>query len=199
MAAYMRNQFAYLGIKTPVRRKICATFFKEAQKSGAIDWVFIDDCWQSPYRELQYAAVDYLGMLKKQLTPKDIPRLKKLALTKPWWDTIDGLDTVIGQISLSYPKLKETLLKWSEDESFWLRRIAIDHQLTFKKQTDTELLKKIILNNLGQKEFFINKAIGWSLREYSKTDAWWVKDFLAEYEDVLAPLAFKEASKHLKG
>ncbi|WP_193435573.1 DNA alkylation repair protein, partial [Streptococcus suis] len=99
---------------------------------------------------------------------------KKLAQSKSWWDSIDGLDKLVGKIVLDNPEAKQTILEWSLDDDFWLRRIAIDHQLLQKEKTDTELLEKILVNNLNQTEFFINKAIGWSLRDYSKTNPDWV-------------------------
>ena len=80
---------------------------------------------------------------------------------------------------------------------FWLRRIAIDHQLNRKEKTNKELLEKIIVNNLGSSEFFINKAIGWSLREYSKTNPAWVKNFINRYKDKLDKLSIREASKYI--
>ncbi|MEI3023818.1 MAG: DNA alkylation repair protein [Streptococcus sp.] len=84
---------------------------------------------------------------------------------KSWWDSIDQLDRIIGEITFTYPETKQVMLDWSrEQDVFPFRRIAIDHQLMRKEKTDTDLLKKVILNNLGQNEFFINKAIGWSLR-----------------------------------
>jgi 3-methyladenine DNA glycosylase AlkD len=89
------------------------------------------------------------------------------------------------------------MLAWSVDDNIWLRRIAIDHQLLRKEKTDTALLEAIIENNFGQKEFFINKAIGWSLRDYSKTNPEWVRAFVEKYRDKLAPLSIKEASKYI--
>jgi 3-methyladenine DNA glycosylase AlkD len=89
------------------------------------------------------------------------------------------------------------LLEWSTDTNFWLRRIAIDHQLSRKEKTNTALLEQIIINNFGQTEFFINKAIGWSLREYSKTNPKWVQNFLALHKDKMAKLSLKEASKYV--
>jgi 3-methyladenine DNA glycosylase AlkD len=90
------------------------------------------------------------------------------------------------------------MLTWSEDPDFWVRRAAIDHQLGFKQATDKALLKAIILKNLGSREFFINKAIGWSLRDYARTDPNWVSALLLENREKLAPLSFREAAKHLK-
>ena len=89
------------------------------------------------------------------------------------------------------------MLDWSKDDDFWLRRIAIDHQLNFKNKTDVSLLEKIITNNFNSTEFFINKAIGWSLRQYSKTNPFWVKNFIQKYEKQLNSLSIKEASKYI--
>lgn len=95
------------------------------------------------------------------------------------------------------PEAKQTILEWSLDDDFWLRRIAIDHQLLQKEKTDTELLEQILINNLNQTEFFINKAIGWSLRDYSKTNPEWVRVFLTKYSSQMAGLSIREASKYI--
>ena len=196
MKAYMKNKFEFLGVKTPVRRKLSKIFFKQ-QTDSVIDWVFINESWDNPYRELQYAALDYLEIRKKLLTPSDLPRLKKLAQTKSWWDTIDFLDRLVGSIIAQFPETKEIILVWSRDEDIWLRRLAIDHQLLRKEETDTELLEKILVNNLGQTEFFINKAIGWALRDYSKTNPDWVRDFIERNRAAMAALSIREGSKYL--
>ncbi|ABP89669.1 DNA alkylation repair protein [Streptococcus suis A7] len=95
------------------------------------------------------------------------------------------------------PEAKQTILEWSLDNDFWLRRIAIDHQLLQKEKTDTKLLEQILINNLNQTEFFINKAIGWSLRDYSKTNPEWVRVFLTKYSSQMAGLSIREASKYI--
>ena len=197
MRAYMRDQFQFLGVSTPVRRKICKPYFKQAKKSQAVDWDFIDTCWANPYRELQYIAKDYLVVMQDVLTPSEIPKIRELAVTKSWWDTIDGLDRTVGDIVHSYPGMSGLMLQWSTDENFWLRRIAIDHQLSRKMKTDPELLGKIIENNFGSDEFFINKAIGWALREYSKTNPQWVKAFIEKNNEKMAKLSIREASKYV--
>ncbi len=196
MSAYMRNKFLFLVIPTPKRRELGRDFLKKKAKE-IVDWEFIFKCWNEPEREFQYLARDYLRKISKSLTDSDIPNLQRLIITKSWWDTIDGLDTVVGDIALRFLDVNETLLNWSLDENFWLRRIAIDHQLLRKEKTDTALLEKIIVNNFGQTEFFINKAIGWALRDYSKTDPDWVRAFIKKYEDKMAPLSKKEASKYI--
>ena len=196
MKAYMKNKFEFLGVKTPARRKLAKAFFKP-QTDLVIDWNFINEAWNYPYRELQYTALDYLEIRKKFLTPSDLPRLKKLAQTKSWWDTIDFLDRLVGSIIARFPETKEIILAWSCDEDFWLRRLAIDHQLLRKEETDTELLEKILVNNLDQTEFFINKAIGWALRDYSKTNSDWVRDFIQRHREEMAALSILEGSKYL--
>lgn len=196
MEAYMKNKFEFLGVKTPARRKIAKAFFKQ-QTDSVIDWNFINEAWKNPYRESQYAALDYLEIRKKLLTPSDLPRLKKLAQKKSWWDTIDFLDRLVGSIIVRFPETKEIILSWSCDENIWLRRLAIDHQLLRREETDTELLEQILVNNLGQTEFFINKAIGWALRDYSKTNPDWVRDFIERHQAEMAALSIREGSKYL--
>ena len=166
-------------------------------KKEKIDWEFVNKCWENKYREFQYVAADYLKNMKDKLTIDDIPKLKRLILKKSWWDTIDNLDMTIGALALKDSNVNKILLEWSLDENIWLRRIAIDHQLLRKEKTNTELLEKILKNNLGQAEFFINKAIGWALRDYSKTNPEWVKNFIEENKENMAKLSIKEASKYL--
>jgi 3-methyladenine DNA glycosylase AlkD len=197
MSAYMRDQFPFLGIPKPKRALLSKEFLKNAKKAGVPSWDFIFKCWELPEREYQYLALDYLAVTKGGLGPSDLPKLKQLAVTKSWWDTVDSLDFIIGELVLKHPELNTVMVAWSTDENFWLRRIAIDHQLARKEKTDTALLAKIIENNFGQSEFFINKAIGWSLREYSKTAPAWVRAFIERHRDKLAPLSIREGSKYI--
>lgn len=196
MKAYMRSRFEFLGVKTPARRKAAKAFFKK--HGGAdIDWRFVRQAWEHPFREMQYAALDYLETRKNLLCPGDLPQLKKLAQSKSWWDTIDFLDRLAGGIIAGFPETRPVILQWSRDEDIWLRRLAIDHQLLRKDQTDQHLLEQILVNNLNQTEFFINKAIGWALRDYSKTNPEWVKNFIRQHHGKMAPLSIREASKYL--
>ena len=197
MSKYILNKFEYIGIKTPERRKIFKNSFKEYKNKEKIDWEFVNKCWENKYREFQYVAADYLKNMKDKLTIDDIPKFKQLILKKSWWDTIDNLDMTIGALALKDSNVNKILLEWSLDENIWLRRIAIDHQLLRKEKTDTELLEKILKNNLGQAEFFINKAIGWALRDYSKTNPNWVKNFIEKNREKMAKLSIREASKYL--
>lgn len=196
MAAYMKNRFDFLGIPTPLRRKLCKSLFKE-MKPQALDWDFVEACWESPYREMQYVAMDYLNVVSKQLTPQDLPHIELLITRKSWWDSTDALDKVVGDIYLNFPEIRPQLIHWSQHDNIWLRRVAIDCQLSLKQQTDKALLSEVIQNNFGQSEFFINKAIGWALREYGKINPDWVRNFVQQHREKMAPLSVREALKRL--
>lgn len=197
MAKYMRNLFSFYGIPTPKRKAVYKDFLKEEKKLEKIDLELLDQCYQDLHREFQYFVCDYLLAMNKYLTFEDIPKLKQYITKKEWWDTIDCFDSVIGEIGLRDNRVEKLMLEWSKDKDLWLRRIAIDHQLNRKEKTNKELLEQIIVNNFGSEEFFINKAIGWSLREYSKTNPTWVKEFLDKYKDKLNKLSIREASKYI--
>jgi len=198
MKAYMRNQFEYFGLKSPKMRDAQKPFLAAVRQKVSIDWELVQALWDAPQREMQYFAISYLFTLKQRLQSSDLPKIKALIQQKSWWDTVDSLDALVGHLVRQDETLKSVMLTWSQDPDFWVRRAAIDHQLGFKQATDKELLKTIILNNLGSREFFINKAIGWSLRNYAWTDPGWVSAFLREHREKLAPLSYREAAKHLK-
>ena len=197
MSKYLRNQFEFYGIPTPKRRNLYKQFLREEKKLKCIDWNSLDMCYKDEYRELQYFVCDYLNTMKAYLSYEDIPHIRQYIKVKQWWDTIDSFDRIIGDIGLRDERVNDLMLEWSKDEDFWLRRTAIDHQLCRKDKTNTELLEKILVNNFGSDEFFINKAIGWSLRDYSKTNPEYVKAFISKYSDQMANLSIKEASKYL--
>lgn len=197
MAAYMKHHFSFFGIGSKQRKTLEKEVFKEDKATGNIDWEFLHQCFDHPHREMQYAVSDYLLMMQKYLRYEDIEKIEYFVRNKQWWDSIDAFDTIIGDIGLKDERVDQVMLRWSSDENIWMRRIAIDHQLNRKDKTNKELLGKIIENNLGSDEFFINKAIGWSLREYSKTDPVWVKHFIDLHKDNMAKLSVKEASKYI--
>ena len=197
MSAYMRNQFSYYGLATPKRRALYRDILKDAKKSGHIDWDLLDLCYQDEHREFQYFVCGYLEAMQTYLTYDDVPHIRRYIQTRPWWDTIDSFDTIVGNIAFTDDRINHLMLEWSTDEDFWIRRIAIDHQLTRKERTNTHLLEQILTNNFGSSEFFINKAIGWSLREYSKTDPAWVRNFIETYQDRMDKLSVREASKYI--
>lgn len=197
MSAYMRDQFDFLGLPKPVRAELSKGFLKSIDKS-AVDWDFVGKCWQQKEREFQYLAIDYLLKFKKKLTLSDLTALRKLITDKSWWETVDTLNPLITKLSVAYPtEMKKKMLQWSQDKNFWIRRIAIDHQLLKKEATDKELLAEILENNFGSEEFFINKAIGWALRDYSKVNPKWVSSFIKKHQAQMDKLSVREASKYL--
>lgn len=197
MSKYMRDLFKFYGIPTPVRKSLYKDLLKEEKAKKTIDWNFLDKCYEDDYREFQYLALDYIENMQKFLNYDDIAKLYKYIKSKQWWDTIDRFDRIVGNIAFKDDRINDLMLKWSKDEDFWLRRIAIDHQLGRKDKTNTKLLEQILINNFGSDEFFINKAIGWSLRDYSKTNPDWVKDFLNKYENKMNKISLKEAYKYI--
>lgn len=198
MERYMRNRFKFYGLKTPDRRKTYHKFLKEEKKNKCVDWKLLNQAWENPHREMQYFVCDYLIAMKKFLSYEDIVNIENYVKSKQWWDTIDNLIKPIGDIGLRDKRVDELMLNWSVNSDFWVRRVTIEHQLLRKNKMNTELLAKIIRNNLNSDEFFINKAIGWALRDYSKTDPEWVKEFIKNHESGLADLSIKEGSKYLK-
>lgn len=197
MSVYMQNKFPFLGIKKPLSSSLQKEFIKQWKKTKEIDWNFIFKLWDLPEREFQYFAIDLIVSLVNELQKNDINKIEKLIITKSWWDTVDILSTkAVGKICEKYSELKEnTIINWSKSENMWLKRSAILFQLKYKEKTDTILLEKIIVENSNSDEFFINKAIGWALREYSKTDREWVRKFIQQ--NTLKPLSIREGSKYL--
>jgi 3-methyladenine DNA glycosylase AlkD len=194
MSAYMQNKFAFYGIPAPIRKTIEKPFFKEIKKCP-IPWDELKEIYLIPYREMQYFVLDYLEIVQKKITLDDFEKIEFLVDHFTWWDSIDKLDKIIGNIDCHSEVLDQFMIRWSISSNFWHRRLAIDHQMARKKNTNEALLETIIVNNLNQTEFFINKAIGWSLREYKKTNPEWVEQFLIKYDAGLSTLSKKEARK----
>lgn len=196
MSKYMQNKFEFLGIPKPKLNEFIKPYLKESKKYP-IDWDFIRLCWNKDYREAQYIGIEYIMKNIKNINEADLENIKYLIINKSWWETVDSLDAVMGSIILKNKELENVMIDWSNSDNLWLRRVSIDYQQEYKEKTNTKVLEKIIVNNLGSNEFFINKAIGWSLRDYSKVNPIWVKDFINKYRDSLDKLSIKEASKYL--
>lgn len=197
MKGYTKDKFEYLGVKTPLRKELEKDFLKEKSKEIFIDKKLVRRLWNNEYRELQYVGLDYLIKKKRYLQKEDITLIKELIITKSWWDTVDLIAShLAGELCKKYPELiDEYILPWSKDENMWLRRTALLYQLKYKEDIKTDILEKVIKNNIDDNEFFIRKAIGWMLREYSKTNKEWVKEFIANNK--LSRLSQREGSKYL--
>ena len=142
MSAYMKNKFDYYGIPSPERKELYKDFLKSEKTSKNVDWDFLDKCYKDDHREMQYLVYDYLLALKKYLAFEDIEKIKLFIITRSWWDTIDFLCKIIGDIGLRDNRVSELMLKWSQSDNIWLKRTAIQHQLAYKEKTNAELLKK---------------------------------------------------------
>ncbi|MDD4776047.1 MAG: DNA alkylation repair protein [Syntrophomonas sp.] len=197
MARYMKERFPFLGLTRPERNAIQADFIKKTRRQTNINWDFVQQCWAQPEREYQYLALDYLVALVSRLQSRDLERLETLIRAKSWWDTVDIIAVrLVGEIGRGFPTaVQQTALDWAQSEDIWRIRSAILFQLKYKQATNTDLLARIILNNRGSSEFFVAKAIGWALREYSKTNPVWVRTFIAAHS--LPALSVREGSKYL--
>ena len=197
MSKYMQDKFRFLGVRGATRTEIYKKYFPDARKTKTIDWDFVENCWNKEEREFQYVVVYYLKAMQKFLKREDISKLKYLIVTKSWWDTVDLLAKVIGSLVIRIEGYDKIMLEWSKDSNIWLRRVAILYQLSLKDKVDEIILDKVLVNNLSDSEFFINKAIGWALRDYSKFNPEWVREFIKKNKDNMANLSIREASKYI--
>jgi len=197
--AYMRHQFQFYGLKATVRREIQKPFFiKEYLPQKSEIEHIIKTLWEKPQREYQHFAQELAFKYVKQLELKDINLFEFMVTNKSWWDTVDFIaNKLMGEYFKTFPNQKEKYVtKWLKSDNMWLQRSALLFQLKYKNKIDTVLLSSTINSLLNSKEFFINKAIGWVLREYSRTNPNWVIEFVNNTE--LSTLSKKEALRLLK-
>jgi 3-methyladenine DNA glycosylase AlkD len=200
MKKYMRDQFEYLGINSPLRRQLMAEILqdKELKDLSAEALIpLICDLWQQDCREYQYIAIELLDRKIKAAKPAIIEHLEYLIVTKPWWDTIDFIAShLVGTLFRVHPELiKRYVPKWMKSENIWLQRTVLLFQLKYRKNLDEEILFDAILKLNQSKEFFIQKAIGWALREYGKSNPDAVVKFVENTK--LAPLSKREALRRI--
>src|SRR5574343_121773 len=199
MKAYMLNQFDFYGIKTPERDKIVKAYIK-ANPLKTIEEVngIARKMWAFKEREWQYAAIDVFRYHHPLWEEQVIDLIESCLTTKSWWDTVDGIgsDWIPVYFSSYANQIIPVTERWNQSDNIWLQRSSILFQRSYKKNTNTHLLAKYILQHQLSKEFFIQKAIGWALREYSKTNPAWVKSFVESHD--LAPLSKREALKKMK-
>ncbi len=196
--AYLLNQFEFYGIKTPLRRKICKEFYKAhpVKDHNELSSI-IKDCFAAPQRELHYFAIELLGYHHKLWSKKTIPLIEWMVTHQSWWDSVDSTNSfVISKFFMKFPETIEiTTSKWNNSTNKWLQRMSLLFQLIYKKKTNTTLLTQYIENCQLEEDFFIRKAIGWSLRAYAYTDAKWVVQFIKAHPQ-LSNLSKREALKH---
>jgi 3-methyladenine DNA glycosylase AlkD len=198
MAAYMKKLFPFLGIKTPVRRALIRKLNAEAHLASFSELkVVLEELWSLDEREFQYAAMDLLQLHKKKWNDKLHDLVESLITRKSWWDTVDCLaSSVYGAFLLKNRIFPEDQLdRWLESPDMWLNRSAIIFQLSHKDKTNPVFLEKAIARHIASPEFFIQKAIGWALRQYARTHPEFVIKITGKYP--LKPLSRREALKRL--
>ncbi len=200
MSRYMKNLFDYYGIQATQRRELSKSFLKEEGipvKSELFET--LKKLWDLPQREYQYFGMELAAKFKKEPDISDIEMFKWMILHKSWWDTVDFIAAnLVGNYFQIYGQQTNKIMEnWLGSGNMWLQRTSLIFQLKNKASTNTDLLSRQINALNHSKEFFINKAIGWALREYSKTNPDWVRQFVSQTE--LSPLSKREALKRIKG
>lgn len=197
MSAYMKNKFPFLGILAPQRKDLFKIFFNTFPLPNFDETkMLVKELYNLPEREYHYFALQLIIKHKRKWAPTDIVFFESLLLNKSWWDTVDIISSkIIAPFFLNYPNLTVSLTdSWSASKNIWLKRVSITFQLPYKKKTDIDILSRHILENASHNDFFIQKAIGWALRVYSKTDYKWVLNFVIQ-NSTLKPLSKREAIK----
>ena len=198
----MKSDMPYYGVGVVQCRRIAAAVYKTHPLPDARAWeATILALWRkAAYREERYAAVELLLFRRYSiwLEPDRIPMIQELIVTGAWWDYVDAISARgVGAMLAAYPyPVKAVLREWAKDDNIWKRRTAILSQLRAKRATDTKLLADVIRPSIGEIEFFLNKGIGWALREYSKTDPGWVREFVETHSGISA-LSRREALKYV--
>jgi 3-methyladenine DNA glycosylase AlkD len=200
MKAYLREQFEFLGIQTPTRRLVCSQLPK-LPKDSVLLMRIANELWKKPEREYRYVACDLLAKNASAFSSEDLPAFKKLLQKDAWWETVDGLSGVIGDIVLNGSKIdhhcQKIMDQWLLDSDFWVRRSAMIHQLGWRLDTDTDRLGYYALTLSAETEFFIRKAIGWAFRDYAKWNPEFVRRFMKKHESTFSKLTLREATKNL--
>ncbi len=196
--AYLRDQFEFFGMTSPERREIQKPFLTKEFLPYKKDMVkIVKFCWEKPEREYHYFAMELVSRYSKQIEEKDIELLEYMILNNSWWDTVDYIaPTLMGNYFKKFPeKRNDYVEKWISSKHLWLQRSSIIFQLKYKKDLDTKLLSKAINSLLNENDFFIRKAIGWTLREYGKVNPEWVVEFV--HKTKLSNLSIKEALRRI--
>lgn len=199
MEKYMRNRFRFFGIKRPERYLIDKKLIEELGTPQPEEFLqIIKELFDQNYREPHYLIAELFYKQRKKWDKSAVNQIEYMITHKSWWDTVDFLASKhAGYYFKKYPdEISGVTNRWNQDKNFWLQRSSLLFQLGYKAETNTQLIKKYILNLSASEEFFIRKAIGWILREYSKTNPDWVLQFTDEHP--LSPLSKREALKHLK-
>lgn len=196
--AYMRNQFDYYGLKMPAWMALTKQIHAQHGLPQGDDLTqVVRLCFADEHREIQYFAIETFQKSLPKLPAEAIDLLEEMILTQSWWDTVDWLSKLVGLHFRRYPELIGPVTgRWMDSGEMWLQRACLLFQLLYRDKTDVDLLFGFIRRLSGSREFFLQKAAGWALREYSKTDAAAVTAFVEQ--ENLPALTRREALKWLK-
>jgi 3-methyladenine DNA glycosylase AlkD len=203
MQRYMKSTMPYRGLTSRVLREACRSVFEQFPLASEEDWrTTIRALWdEAAYREERYAALELVGYRQYAAfrSMRALSLYEYLIVSGAWWDLVDGLAThEVGDLLRRYPDdMRAQLLAWSRGDDAWLRRTSIICQVSFKRATDQALLYACIEPSLGERDFFLRKAIGWALREYAKSEPEAVRSYVAEHADQLSGLSRREALKYV--
>ncbi|MFZ6689666.1 DNA alkylation repair protein [Undibacterium sp. SXout11W] len=202
MSAYLLNQFEFLGLPAPIRRTVVKDLIKSRFEHVNDLLVVAATLWSKKEREFRYTAIDLLKQHSSMLNSENLPDLCDLLLRDSWWETVDGLSSVISSVMLAEHKRQVQVScvmdEWLTHKDKWVRRAAMLHQLGWRMETNSIRLTQYALTLADEKEFFIRKAIGWALRDYARWNPGFVRQFVNENKYFLSPLTMREASKHLR-
>jgi 3-methyladenine DNA glycosylase AlkD len=202
MQAYMKSTMPYLGVRMPELRAVCKQVFAEHPLASRKEWqAEVLVLWRGArFREERYAAIELAAQKRyaEFRTASVLPMFEEMIVTGAWWDYVDGVADLVGRLLRSQPKqIRPVMLAWSKDENLWKRRVSIICQISFKHDTDLELLYANIEPNLSDRDFFIRKAIGWALRAYAWTDPVEVARYVRLHAPQLSGLSRREALKNI--
>lgn len=199
MAAYMRDQFPFLGIPATAQKALNREVLAGLGRPAEDDLREVAcRCWAMPEREFQYFACGWLRRHARTCSPAFLPTARYLLTTKAWWDTVDALAVhLIGPMVARHPELPTVMDEWVLDDDRWLVRTAILHQLTYQEATDARRLFHHCAVQAAHPDFFVRKAIGWALREYAKTAPDEVKAFVHAHRARLSALSVREALRNV--
>lgn len=200
MSKYMKNHFQFFGIKAEKRKEIQRSWLKQIPKESTSEfrWELIKELFNKDEREFHYVAIDWLNTWnKKEISASDSEGIKWLITNKSWWDSVDAIaSNFLGKYYQLFPDAGSELIEeWRLSDYLWLQRSCLIFQLKYKEKVNFALLKSLIIQFQHDKEFFIQKAIGWSLRQYSKSEPEAVQKFVEEIQ--LKGLAKREAIKYI--
>jgi 3-methyladenine DNA glycosylase AlkD len=204
--AYLKSRLDFAGASLPAIRG-CARQVRRDNPdlSGSDVLALADELWASSLHERRMVAVVLLELFAAQLVPADLDRLERLVRDSYTWALVDGLAAdVAASITAAYPgdpTVDAVVRRWAGDDDLWVRRSALlAHLKTLGRRGSFEgwtRFCELADAMLDEREFFVRKAIGWVLREASKTHPDQVAGWLRPRTDRVSGVTIREAVRYL--